>query len=285
MKIFTFVLTFLMIGVLATAQDDVLLTNFEGDSLEGYHMNNWSEAYSPAEMANPLVAGINQSENVMFYPGHTWTHAEWGDFGGFLCGRAIDPQMWADYTYLTFKYLVFKDTLVTGDGIRIEMKYENGATSDNIEDGIAVFEQTYTGGEENVWEEVFIEFPEAVKTSDHIDFCVITKSANDRAVELYYDDFRFTLYDDPTVIEGIEKLESQNGFSVYMLENTMNIRMDHAAFVQDVQVFDMKGAMLSQQELNSTEMNFSIPVNLEAGVYMLRVKSDKETLTRKFVKL
>ncbi|MFC2129736.1 T9SS type A sorting domain-containing protein, partial [Bacteroidota bacterium] len=195
--------------------------------------------------------------------------------------------MWADYTYLTFKFLVMQDTITAGDGISTYVKYEKGGTG--IADSEAVvLERTYTGAEENTWDEVFIEIPAEVKTSDYNDFCIITSEVNETgvALEMYYDHFRFTMYDDPSEIEaGIERLESQNGFSVYMLENMMNIRMDEPSYVNDVQVFDIKGSMVSQKALNSIEQNFSMPVDLQSGVYMLRVRTENETLTRKFVKL
>lgn len=295
MKTFTFILTFLMIGIMAVAQDAVVIIDFEPaeetEGMEGVSYNNWTEDLDsdPVTVENPLVAGINGSANVVYYKAHTFTHPDWGDFGGFFCIRNIDPTLWADYNYLTFKFLIMQDTIETGDGISITMKYETSASSGDpadIADGIEVFTSTYTSGGEDIWEEVFIEIPEEVKAHDFKDFCVITSnvSENDNDLPMFYDDFRFTLWDDPTVT-GIEELESQNGFSVYMVENTMNLRMDKAAFVQDVQVFDIKGSMLSHQVLNSNEKNFSIPVDIEAGVYMLRVRCDNDILARKFVKL
>lgn len=292
MKTFTFILTFLMIGIMAVAQDAVVIIDFEvaeeTETYEGVTYNNWSADYTPATVDNPLAEGINSSPLCAYYPAHTF-ESEWGPFGGFFCIRDIDPQMWADYSYLTFKFLVMQDTVTTDDGISSYVKYE-GSTSgadDFTDSENIVLERTYTEGGENAWDEVFIPIPESVKTSDFEDFCIITSEVNETGIplELYYDDFRFTLWDDPTEVIGIEKLESDNGFSVYMVENTMNLRMDKAAFVQDVQVFDIKGSMLSHQVLNSNEKNFSIPVDIEAGVYMLRVRCDNEILARKFVKL
>ncbi len=152
-----------------------------------------------------------------------------------------------------------------------------------------MFSQEVTAGGTNVWEQAFIMIPEDIKASDHVDVCFITSTINggddqDHGVEiqLYYDDIAFTMSDE---VSGIEKLVSQNGLSVYMIENLLNIKMDEASFVQDVQVFDMKGSLVESKSLNSQEQHFNMPVDLQSGVYVLRVRSDNEILTRKFVKL
>ena len=194
MKKITFILAIFLFGAMAYAQDDVLLWNGEGEGL-ATSVNNWSEDFTVATVSNPVPEGLNTSDNVLSFPAH-WFTSEWGDFGGYLCIRGIGAENLGIYTYLTYKFLVIQDDVTTGNSIQTRLKFENGTTDPIDTDQLYTQELTNDGG--NEWQQIFIEIPEDVVTTDHVDLCIITSTIDgsdannhDVEVEMYYDDIGF----------------------------------------------------------------------------------------------
>jgi|GEM_PF-5791263 len=280
MKNITLIVTFLLLGVFVSAQD-VMISDFDGTSLEGLEIGVWSYSLSADTLDNPVTDGINASANSIFFPAH-YFESYWGWQGGFLCFDTKDPSIFSDYKYLQFKYLIINDDHVEGDGVKIDFKWEAGSTGDVTESGL--FEVDIDAGGPNVWAQANIEIPAAVIEGDNPKVCFINMNVGETAVDMYFDDIGVGDTEVENEPSSIQKLKSENGISVYMNANLLNIRMEETTLVKTVQVYDIKGSMIINKEYNSMEKNFSLPVNMGSGIYILKVTSDQETIARKFVR-
>jgi sialate O-acetylesterase len=183
-----FLLTILVGSFSFAVFGQVLLDDFDGNQMNGIVITKWA-TYSPEVVANPLIEGLNTSNNVMSFPAHDF-YAYYMNLGGFLIFQNIAPAIFNDNNYVSFKYLV-QDTTSAADVITIQLKIERGAEG-AIYSEILVID--VPAGTKNKWEEAAIAIPRNADSSpiyfNQLDF--IISSSLKPAIPFYLDDITFT---------------------------------------------------------------------------------------------
>ena len=289
MKKFTIVFSFLMFALLAFGQE-YLISDFEGNGAAD-RTGVWSYSYSGDTLANPVKDGINSSANAVYAPAHyfmpSWAAGWYGTYGGFFCLRGIDPAEYENYTYLRFKQLIMQDNVTTGDSVFNSFKFEIAGGSDNDFETERLIKTEVIEGWGNEWVEHLVELPsELLIGSGLTDVCFIIRNETGEFepgvgdIDVYIDDI--ALANGPSV--GFEPLDYSKGMAAYMVYDQLKIRMGADANIDAVQVFDIKGSLILNKVINMAGSEISVPLNLNAGIYVVKVKTDGQILTKKFVK-
>jgi len=217
----------------------------------------------------------------------SWAAGWYGTYGGYFCLRGFDPAEYENYTHLRFKQLIMQDNVTTGDSVFNSFKFEIAGGSDNDFETEILIKTEVTEGWGNEWVEHLVELPSELLIGKGLtDVCFIIRNETGEwapgvgDIDVYIDDI--ALANGPSV--GFEPLDYSKGMAAYMVYDKMMIRMEADVNVDAIQVFDIKGSMLINKVMNITGSEFSIPVDLNSGVYILRVNTDEQVLTKKFIK-
>jgi hypothetical protein len=275
-KLSLLLIMFLACGVLFAQQPEVVLTDFDGAHFEGVNYVYWSYNYAPDTVANPVTDGINASVNCAFYPVH-WFYSSWGWVPSFQVFKPVPPEVINDNKYFYFELLAIQDTLSTADTIAFQLKFKDGA---NDEAYSGMVEIPLVAGGENVWQAVAIEIPADMIPTDHTS-TELMSSPKGNEIAAYYDNFGFT---NTEIGTNILRASVQHDIRTYMIGNQLNISLDESSLVRSVEVYDISGARVLQREMHSMEKDFSMALDVNAGVYIVRINAEKAFYTKKFVK-
>jgi len=267
---------FIGCGVLFAQQPEVVLTDFDGAHFEGVTYSIWSYNYPSDTVDNPITDGINASAKCVFYPCH-WFYSAWGWVPSFQVFKPVPVDLTNDHTYFYFEILAIQDTLSAADTLVCEIKFKGGATEEFYS---AKVEIPLVAGGENVWQAVAIEIPADNLPTDHPQVELMTSPKNSETAT-YYDNFGFT---NTEIGTAIRTRAVRNDISVFMPDNSLHIRMDETSYIRDVQVYNINGARLFQESYNSLEKDFTVPLDLNSGIYVVKITCDKQAFTKKFVK-
>ena len=287
MKKFTLVFSFLMLGLLAFGQDEYLLTDFEGNGGVD-HFGGWSYLYWQDVLVNPVTDSINASDSAMYFPAHNF-ESSWGPaYSGEFNFKGFDPDAHQVYLYLRFKMLIIQDSVQDGQKVKNTIKFRgSGEGEEWVPDPIIT---ELTPGGDNTWVEHLVLLPSALSGESIDKEIVVTcqnMCGNDpcavgvNEIDVYFDDFAYADEGSPT---GIEPLSYTNGMAAYMAYDQLMIRMEASTTVDAIQVFDIKGSLLINKAMNISGNVFNLPVDLNSGIYIVRVKTDEQVLTSKFSK-
>ncbi len=288
MKKFTLVFSFLMLGLLAFGQDEYLLADFEGNG-GVTDFGSWSYIYWQDVLVNPVTDGINTSDSAMYFPAHNF-ESSWGPaYSGEFNFKGYDPVAHQEYLYLRFKMLILQDSVQEGQKVKNTIKFRGSGDGEEWVPDPIITELTPGGG--NEWVEHLVMLPAAL-SGVSIDKEIVVTCQNmcgddpcaigENEIDVYFDDFAYADEESSTV--GIEPLSYTNGMAAYMAYDQLMIRMEASTTVDAIQVFDIKGSMLINKAMNISGTVFNLPVDLNSGVYLVRIKTDKQVLTKKFIK-
>ena len=86
-------------------------------------------------------------------------------------------------------------------------------------------------------------------------------------------------------IIGLESRNTKNEFSVYPnpFDHEINIRSDHTSTIIGVELSNILGEVILKQEISTTS-EIRIPLDVDCGIYILNVLSEKGKRTYKLLK-
>jgi hypothetical protein len=267
---------FLSCGVLFAQQPEVVLTDFDGAHFEGVDYVYWSYNYAPDSVDNPVTDGINPTANCVFYPVH-WFYSSWGWVPSFQVFKPVPPDVINDSKYFYFELLAIQDTLSVADTIVCKLKFKDGANEEAYSEEVLV---PLVAGGANVWQAVAIEIPADMLPTDHTSTELMT-SPKGNEVAAYYDNFGFT---NTEIGTAIRRTSVQHDIRAFMTGNQLNISLDESSLVRSVEVYDISGARVLQKGMHSMGKDFSMELDVNAGIYIVRINSEKGLYTKKFVK-
>lgn len=275
-------------------QPELVLDDWDGNQYPTYEFNLWSNANCWCvwswTAANPSTDGINTSDSCMYYPAHNWLDQTWWYYQEGMMGfKQLPTNYLQDYKNVYFEYLIGNgvsyagvDTSKSsvGDTIRIKLKFAGASTDEAITTDV-LHEVIITEDDLYVWKSVSFEIPEAVRNSDYTILNVFTGAnpSKEMEIEFYYDNFGLDGYEGVSVA-----MKKPNDFHVFMSENQCNIRMTEPTLLNSVQIYNVAGSLIYQKTLNSKLTDFSFPVNLESGMYIVELNADNQKFTKKISK-
>lgn len=260
-------------GLLFAQQPQIVLTDFEGTHLTGLTYSKWSYDYAVDTVANPVTDGINPSDSCVLFPAH-WFESQWGWVPGFQNFKNLDSSLIVDHNYFYFEVLIVQDTVFTDDTISYALKFEGPGGQKETTESIEV--PVWPGGE-NKWQAISFPYGDFLTITNPHTVCLLSGSA-ENVIAAYYDNFGFT-----NTAVGIADRYIEPDFGVSMLDRQLRIFMDRPTYVKDIQIYDIRGSLVLTKSMNTLAKDLSIPVNLQSGVYVVRLRSNDRSYTKKFV--
>jgi hypothetical protein len=271
-----FLLSILVFSFSFAVFGQVLLDDFEGNQMSGITISKWA-TYDPIVLANPLVAGLNASANVMSFPAHDF-YAYYMNLGGFLCFGNMAAAVFNDNNYIRFKYLA-QDTTAQADTVAIQLKIEKGSEA-------ALYSQILIipipAGTVNKWETATMALPKNPDnaTITHTQICLIVSSYLKSPVPFYFDDITFLV--DGT--SSVNPLSSRNKFTAFQEGNILRVKLDKETVINNVEIYSMTGKLVKTTKLGYSTSVMSVPIDMANGCYVLRVNSVDGSMNQKFIK-
>lgn len=292
--------TFLMAMVIACTvafaqQPETIINDWEGNTYPNYEQNIWSNPNCwcvwASDVVNPSADGINTSANAVSYPAHNWLDQTWWYYQeGMLAFKQLPTSYLQDHQYLYLEYLVGDDVTYAGVasevspvGYTIKMKLKfRGASSDADITTEVLWELPITADDLNTWKALTLEIPEAVRNSDFTILNIFTGIVQEEEVEIefYYDNIGFSNTSIPTAIANVPV---KNNFNVFMDGDICNIRMDEPTMLKSIGIYNMAGSLMYQKSLNTEARDFTIPLNLASGIYVVKLDSGSQAYTKKII--
>jgi hypothetical protein len=252
---------FLSCSMLFAQQPEVVLEDFDGTTFPGTNLGFWSYSYAMTPVANPVTDGINSSDSCMYYPSHVW-YSAWGWIGGFLAFPDLPPDLMNDNT--------------VDDIVNILLRFKGGTGS---EDWVDTVQLDVVAGADNEWQAVYMEIPAEMIPTDHTQL-ELSCFPDLGVVGMYWDNFGLT----NTLGTGIQRNSAMPDFSAFMLEDQLHISLDEPLLVRSVEVYNISGARVFHRKMNTVENKFSLSLDVNSGVYVVRINADRGAYTKKFVK-
>jgi hypothetical protein len=181
-----------------------------------------------------------------------------------------------DNKYYYFETLVIQDTVTVQDTVNISLrlKGEDGVDSDWIAEVALPVEP----GGDNVWQSVFMEIPEEILPVDFTWVELMTGPAV-ATTAVYWDNFGFT----STMATGIKGEFKRSNFKTYMAANQLHVRFDESTFIKNIQVYSINGAIVFDKAVQSELNEYNMSMDLNPGIYVVKVNSDTESFTGKVI--
>jgi hypothetical protein len=108
---------------------------------------------------------------------------------------------------------------------------------------------------------------------------------------LCYDSAGTQLYQDPTTTPvcdtsytGIEEMERSLDITISPNPFTHSFRINSDARILDVEVYSILGEMIERSEGKEDAMVVELPQHLSAGMYVVRIRTDRGILSKKVFK-
>lgn len=253
----------------------VLVSDFDGNQMAGIAITKWA-TYDPAVVANPLKEGINTSNNVLSFPAHDF-FAYGMNLGGLLGFKNIPAENFNNYNYVHFKYLA-QDTTKGVDTVRIQVKLEGGT-------GTHLYSQWLTipiaVGHVNKWETGTIAIPRNSDNSPitHTMLSIIVSSNVKSPVPFYFDDIMFT-----ATTTGLNPLTSKPRLNVYQDGSSLKLSIDKETVIKNIEIYSITGTLVKTYKLGFSTSEMSIPADIVSGCYIIRINTNGQPMTQKFIK-
>ena len=277
--------------------EGTIIEDWDGNQYPGYEFSIWSNPNCwcvwSSTVANPSTDGINSSDSCMYYPAHNWLDQNWWYYQEGMMGfKKLPTSYLQDHKYVYLEYLVGDeveyagaDTSKTsvGDTIRMKLKFA-GATSAEPLTTDVLLELIITEDDLNIWKTAIFEIPEAVQNADYTIMNVFTGAnpSEEMEIEFYYDNVKLANEADPGTFI-VSNVMEENDFSVFADGDMCSIRMNKTTMLKSAHIYNMAGSLMTQESLNYEAKEFSVPLNLHSGIYLIKLESGNDILTKKFI--
>ena len=268
-------LTILAVSFSFVVFGQVLVSDFDGNQMSGIDIAKWS-TYDPAVVANPLKEGINTSNNVLSFPAHDF-FAYGMNLGGLVGFKNIPAENFNNYNYVHFKYLA-QDTTKGVDTVRIQVKLEKGTGADLYSQWLTI---PIAVGQVKKWETGTIAIPRNGDNSPitHTMLSIIVSSNVKSPVPFNFDDIMFT-----ASTTGLNPLTSRSRLNVYQNENSIKLSLDKETVIKNIEIYSVTGTLVKTCKVGYSTSEMTMPTDMVSGCYIIRVNTNGQPITQKFIK-
>jgi hypothetical protein len=271
-----FLLTIFVASFSFVVFGQAVLSDFDGTQMSGITITEWA-SFKPEVVPNPLKAGLNTSDNVLFFPAHDFWYYYY-NVSGLLGFKDIPAENFNKYDRIRFKYLI-QDTTAGADTVKIQLKLEKG-TEAHIYSEVLVL--PIPAGTVNGWAGTSIAIPRNADNSPithtMMDFLV---SSNEKTpIPFYLDDITFI----STLPTGLNPLTATSSLHLYQSGNLLNVKLEKEIVIKNLEIFNITGTLVRTYKLGYSTSEISVPADMASGSYIIRVNTSGQSMSQKFIK-
>lgn len=271
MKNSTLLLALLFVCSMASSQ--LILTDFDGTTLEGIELSAWSYNSVPDTVANPVTDGINTSATSLYWDAH-WFYSYWGWVAADLVIKNTPADAINDHTHYAFEYMLVQDTATVSDTVEMTLVLKGGADPDIQAETVPVY---VDAGAANVWETMIIEIPPDNLPTDNTQLELFCGTKGTWPVGIYYDNFRLT-----TTV-GIKDRSVSNDFKSYIDRGQVHVMMKENLYINHIDLYNITGALVQREKVDAFRTDFNFETQLESGIYIIRINTKENIYSKKIV--
>ncbi|MDO9255507.1 MAG: T9SS type A sorting domain-containing protein [Bacteroidales bacterium] len=255
----------------------VVLSDFDGTQMSGITITEWA-SFKPEVVPNPLKAGLNISNNVLFFPAHDFWYYNYFQVAGLLGFKTIDPSYFINYDMVRFKYLI-QDTTAGADTVKIQLKLEKGIGEDIYS---AVMTLPIAAGAVNGWGGASIAIPRNADNSPitHTMFDFLVSSNLKSPIPFYLDDITFI----STLPTGLNPLTATSRLHMYQSGNLLNVKLEKEIVIKNLEIYNITGTLVKTYKFGYSTSEISVPADMASGCYIIRVNTTGQSMSQKFIK-
>lgn len=271
-----FLLTIFVASFSFVVFGQAVLSDFDGTQMSGITITEWA-SFKPEVVPNPLKAGLNTSDNVLFFPAHDFWYYYY-NVSGLLGFKDVPAENFNKYDRIRFKYLI-QDTTAGADTVKIQLKLEKG-TEAHIYSEVLVL--PIPAGTVNGWAGTSIAIPRNADNSPithtMMDFLV---SSNEKTpIPFYLDDITFI----STLPTGLNPLTATSRLHLYQSGNSLNVKLEKEIVIKNLEIFNITGTLVRTYKLGYSTSEISVPADMASGSYIIRVNTSGQSMSQKFIK-
>jgi len=271
-----FLLTVLVVSFSCVVFGQVVLSDFDGNQMSGITITKWA-SFTPEVVANPLKAGLNTSDNVLFFPAHDFWYYYY-NVAGLLGFQNINASYFNNYDRIRFKYLI-QDTTAGADTVKITLKLEKGLQP-HIYSQVLVL--PIPAGTVNGWAGTSIAIPRNADNSptDHTMFDFLISSNEKTPIPFYLDDITFIATN--TAVPNL--VFTKTNLTMSQTGNSLNVSLDKEMVIKNIEIYNITGTLLKTYKFGYSTSKISLPADMASGCYIIKVNTTGQSMSQKFIK-